>query len=80
MDNAGARVQADLIGVDSNLFGTHSGGWVNGWFRGELVNHNAGVFRLEPGLIWGNQQSSPICRAPITGPTTRPSNGSGTGR
>ena len=52
----GARVQANLIGVDSNLFGTHSGGWVDGWFRGELVDHNAGVFRLEPGLIWGNQQ------------------------
>ncbi len=52
----GASVQANIIGVESNLNGFHGGGWIDGWFRGELVDHNAGVFRLEPGLLWGNQQ------------------------
>ena len=53
---AGASIQANVIAVNSNLLGTHSGGWVDGWFRGDQVDHNAGVFRFEPGLLWGNQQ------------------------
>lgn len=54
--STGASVQANIIGVESNLNGFHGGGWVDGWFRGEVVDHNAGLFYLEPGLLWGNQQ------------------------
>lgn len=51
-----ARVQANFIGVESNLNGTRGGGWVDAWLRGETLDHYAGIFRLEPGLLWGNQQ------------------------
>lgn len=53
---AGSQVQANVIAVDSNINGLHGGGWVDGKFRGEQVDHNAGIFRLAPGLLWGNQQ------------------------
>ena len=53
--NESARVQGNVIGSNTTQVGSHSGGWVDGWFKGEAVDHNAGVFRFQPGLTWGNQ-------------------------
>ena len=49
----GASIQANIIGVESNLNGFHGGGWVDGWFRGEVVDHNASLLPFGAGAALG---------------------------
>lgn len=48
-------IHGNLINSDSNLYGQHSGAWLDALWRDDLLDHRAGIFRLEPGLLWGNQ-------------------------
>lgn len=52
----GVQVQANAIAVDSSFAGLNGGTWVDGIYHGDSVDHAAGLFWMQPGLTWGNQQ------------------------
>jgi len=53
-----ARAQLNLLGSSIDDAGSQAGAWLDATVRTNRLRHTAGVFRLDPDLVWGNQPMS----------------------